>query len=331
MLVLALRARGWLGTRSVVDRVEGVERRCRRGGHGKCQLNDEQCLLTKAARYLYLTYLIVRSSTGVPMGRAGTGQHRRTDTVLQKLGSKFWRIQSPPYTAASKPRVTSTDPRALAACTAPLQCQCNLPPPSTPYVQRLSNPPRHRQTASLTMRGFFTGNRHAEPLGAPKSAGPSVPPPSAGKGETIQAVRLRQREKQHQFVLQGLRAEKDCELAKQQGDTAKVRAAEEERRSMTEAANVLSTQVTTLERIMQEVGLTFDLEEEERAAQERLEETREDYEEGLAECEDQIREQMAQGEYISTMASPFMMPSDVYDEDEAMRDVDECAKQTGRA
>lgn len=181
------------------------------------------------------------------------------------------------------------------------------------------------------MRGFFTGNRHAAPLGPPTSAGPSVSPPSAGKGETIQAVRQRQREKQHQFVLQGLRAENDRELAQQQGDTAKVRAAEEERRSMTEAANALSTQVTTLERIMQEVGLTFDLEEEHRAAQERLEETREDYEEGLAECEDQIREQMAQGEYISTMASPFMMPSDVYDEDEAMRDVDECAKQTGRA
>lgn len=144
-------------------------------------------------------------------------------------------------------------------------------------------------------------------------------------------MRLRQRDKQRQFMLQALRAEKDRDVAQQQGDTAKARAADDERRAMTETATALSAQVTTLERIMEEVGLTFELEEEHRDVQERLEVSREGYEEGLAEAEDQIREQMVQGEYMSTMASPFMMPSDVYDEDEAMRDVDEFAKQTGRA
>lgn len=182
------------------------------------------------------------------------------------------------------------------------------------------------------MRGFFSGNRQSEPLGPPKGVGPpSAVPLSPSKGETIQAVRQRQREKQRQFVLQGLRAEKERELAQQQGDEQKVRDAEETRRCMNEAATALSAQVTTLERIMEEVGLTVDLEEDARADQERLEESREGYEEGLAEAEEQIREHIAQGEYISTMASPFMMPSDVYDEDEAMRDLDECAKQTGRA
>lgn len=183
------------------------------------------------------------------------------------------------------------------------------------------------------MRGFFSGNRHAAPLGPPKGAGPSSssPPPSPSKGESIQAVRQRQREKQRQFVLQSMRAEKERELAQQQGDAEKVRDAEDTRNTMSEAANALSTQVSTLERIMEEVGLGVDLEEDARADQERLEESREGYENGLAEAEEQIKEHIAQGEYISTMASPFMMPSDVYDEDEAMRDLDECAKQTGRA
>lgn len=179
------------------------------------------------------------------------------------------------------------------------------------------------------MRGFFSGNRHSAPLGPPKAAG--APPASVTKGETVQALRQRQREKRRQLLLQMMRAEKERELAQQQGDDAKVRDAEGARRALSDAAEALSAQVATLERIMEEVGLTVEIEEDQRADQEMLEESREQYEQGLAAADEQIREHMAQGEYMTTMASPFMMPSDVYDEDEAMRDLDETAKQTGRA
>lgn len=124
-----------------------------------------------------------------------------------------------------------------------------------------------------------------------------------------------------------MRAEKERELAQQEGDANKVNEAEAQRRAMAEEADAIATQVATLERIMEEVGITVDREEDAKSNTELLEESREMYENGLVEAEERIRE----GEYISTMVSPFMMPSDVYDEDEAMRDLDECAKQTGRA
>lgn len=73
------------------------------------------------------------------------------------------------------------------------------------------------------------------------------------------------------------------------------------------------------------------MEEEARADREMVEESHQAYEQGVTAAEQSIREQVAQGEYISTMPAPFMTPSDVYDEDESMRDLDECAKQTGRA
>lgn len=128
-----------------------------------------------------------------------------------------------------------------------------------------------------------------------------------------------------------MRAEKEKEIAQQQGDTAKLRDAEKTRRALANTSDALSAQLTILERIMEEVGLTAHLEEEDRENQELYEESREVYEEELAEAEEQIRENIAQGEYMSTMASPFMMPSDVFDEDSAMREVDEVAKQTGRS
>lgn len=128
-----------------------------------------------------------------------------------------------------------------------------------------------------------------------------------------------------------MRAEKEKQIAQQQGDTAKLRDAEKARRDMASTADALSAQLTILDRIMEEVGLTAHLEEEDRENRELYEESREVYEEELAEAEEQIRENIAQGEYMSTMASPFMMPSDVFDdEDSAMREVDEVAIQTGR-
>lgn len=186
------------------------------------------------------------------------------------------------------------------------------------------------------MRSFFSGNRRSAPLGPPHSPPPS-PPKSATKGETIQALRQRQRDKQRQFVLQMMRAEKDKELAQHHADAARARDAEATRRAMSDMADALSMQITTLERIMHDVGLQVDIDDDARANRQLLEESREMYEEGLAEAEQHIAEHVAQGEYMTTMASPFMMPSDVYDEaddhddeDRAMADLDEVAKQTGR-
>lgn len=179
----------------------------------------------------------------------------------------------------------------------------------------------------LNMRGFFSGNRHSAPLGPSKG---SVSRDTT-KGETLQAVRHRQREKQRQFVMQMMRAEKERDVAQEGSHTEKALAAEATRRRMSDSADSLAQQVMIIERIMEEFGLTVDMEEEMQADLEMLEESREATEIGLAEAEQAVQENVEQSTYISTMASPFMMPSDVYDEDEAMRDLDECAKQTGRA
>jgi len=176
------------------------------------------------------------------------------------------------------------------------------------------------------MRGFFSGNRQSAPLGPPKSPSSSSP----ARRETLQAIRLRQREKQRHFIMQMLRAEKERDLLREQGETERAAEVDASRAALNDAADALGQQVLTFERIMEEVGLTLDLEEEARANLQRLEESREMYDAGVVEAEEIMRERAAQGEYISTMASPFMMPSDVYDEDEAMRDLDECARQTGR-
>lgn len=156
-------------------------------------------------------------------------------------------------------------------------------------------------------------------------------PQEASNAETLQAVRQRQREKQRHYVMQMMRAEKERDAARDAGDDDKSAAIEAERRQMSDAADALAQQIMIFERIMEEFGVTLDLEEEALAEQEMLEESRHAYEEGVDEAHDTIREQAEQGEYITTMSSPFMVLSDVYDEDEAMRDLDECAKQTGRA
>lgn len=176
------------------------------------------------------------------------------------------------------------------------------------------------------MRGLFSNNRQTAPLGPPKSSLPDV-----SRAETLQAVRLRQREKQRQLIVQMLRAEKERDMLRDQGDATKANELEAQRRALSDAADELSQQVLTFERIMEEVGLTLDLDEEAHNNLQRLEDSRQAYEQGMVQAEQLMRERVSQGEYISTMASPFMMPSDVYDEDEAMRDLDECAKQTGRA
>lgn len=131
--------------------------------------------------------------------------------------------------------------------------------------------------------------------------------------------------------MQMMRAEKERDVAHEGGASDKAMAAEADRRQMSDAADALAQQIMIIERIMEEFGLTLDLEEEARADREMLEESREAYEQGVMDADEAVREQIAQGEYINTVSAPFMMPNEVYDEDEAMRDLDELAKQTGRA
>lgn len=179
------------------------------------------------------------------------------------------------------------------------------------------------------MRSIFSGNRQSTPLGPPKPIDVTTREPS--NAETLQAVRQRQRDKQRQFVMHMMRAEKDRDVARDQNDQHKSTTAEADRLRLSDAADALAQQIMIIERIMEEFGVTLDLEEEARVDREMLEDSRHAYEQGMEDARTDLREANAQGEYIATMASPFMMPSDVFDEDEAMRDLDECAKQTGRA
>ncbi|PXF40506.1 hypothetical protein BWQ96_09787 [Gracilariopsis chorda] len=176
------------------------------------------------------------------------------------------------------------------------------------------------------MRGLFSGHRQSTPLGPPSSSRRE-----AAREETLQAVRKRQLEKQRQFVMQMRRAEEQRNQARSDNDAEKTMEAETQRAQMSKAVDMLSQQIMVIERIMEECGLALDLEDEARAEREMLEQSREACEEGAAEADVALQEQSEQTAYINKLSASFMAPSDVLDEDEAMRDLDECAKQTGRA
>lgn len=179
------------------------------------------------------------------------------------------------------------------------------------------------------MRSLFSGNRHSSPLGPPKGSSPDSKD-KASKQETLQAVRQRQRERQRKYVMQMMRAEKERDVAQDAGDEDKATSADAQRRQMSDSADALAQQIMIIERIMEEFGLKLDLEEEARADQEMLKQSRDAYQHHAAQAEQAIEAVKNNGEYIKTMSNYNIMSSDVYDEDEAMRDLDECAKQTGR-
>lgn len=181
------------------------------------------------------------------------------------------------------------------------------------------------------MRSLFSGNRHSAPLGPPKGSRSDMRRDPT-KPETLQAVRQRQRDKQRHYVIQMMRAEKDRDEAHDAGHTEKAASAEAQRRQMSDAADALNHQVMIIERIMEEFGLSLDLEEEARANNELLEESREAYEHSAMEADQSVREQMERNQYFSTITSaPFINPNEFYSaEDEAMRDLDDCARKTGR-
>lgn len=177
--------------------------------------------------------------------------------------------------------------------------------------------------------GLFSGNRASAPLGPPKGSQDAHNALQKRRPETIQGIRTAQREKQRHFTLQSLRARKDRDLAQQNGDTNKASEAEQEARAMAEAAEALGQQILILERIMEEFGFTFDLDDDDGIDDEILVKGREEYQHTGRLAEDNIKEQQGGNEYTNEV-SPYMMPcNDVLDEDEAMRDLDECAKQTG--
>lgn len=176
------------------------------------------------------------------------------------------------------------------------------------------------------MRNLFSGHRQAAPPGPPQEAPPEVP-----AAETLQAVRLRQKHKQRQYIMQMLRAEKDRAMAESASQRDVAAAAEAKRRHMSDAAEALASQIVIFERIMEEFGLNIEMDDERRESEAALEASREAYHRSTAEADEALRETSMNHEYVNAMTSPFMMPSDVFDEDEAMRDLDETAKLTGRA
>ncbi|CAN8072306.1 unnamed protein product [Agarophyton chilense] len=177
------------------------------------------------------------------------------------------------------------------------------------------------------MRGLFSGHRASAPPGPPAGSAAH----ETVREETLQAVRQRQREKQRQAVMQMLRAEEERDTAAQQQRGEAASQAEQTRLTMSERADVLAHQIMLMERIMEESGLALDLDEEARADRDALLRSREAYEQHAAEADCALREHEQHTAYISTLTAPFMAPSDVLDEDDAMRDFDECAKQSGRA
>lgn len=174
------------------------------------------------------------------------------------------------------------------------------------------------------MRSFFSGNRRSQPLGPPQ--GHDEPP----KEETLQAVRQRQRDRQRKFVMQMMKAEKERDVAHDSGDSERAGVAEAQRRQMSDAADALAQQIMIIERIMEEFGLVLDLEEEAKADREMLEERQNIYNRHLVQDSSAIAENYDRVEATKPTGPEYMMPADVYDEDKAMRDVDEIAQQTGR-
>lgn len=80
---------------------------------------------------------------------------------------------------------------------------------------------------------------------------------------------------------------------------------------------------------MENFWVTLDVVEQARSVQEMLGESRQDYQNGITEAQKSIRAQVAGRKrriYLQHVC-PFMNPSDVYDEDESMRDRDECANK----
>ena len=82
---------------------------------------------------------------------------------------------------------------------------------------------------------------------------------------------------------------------------------------------------------MEEFGLVLDLEEEAKVDREMLEERQNIYNRHLAQDTNAIDEDYNRVEPNKPSGPDYMMPTEVYDEDKAMRDVDEIAKQTGHA
>lgn len=180
------------------------------------------------------------------------------------------------------------------------------------------------------IRNLFSGNRHAAPLGAAKDA----VTPEQSKLETLQSVRSRQRKKHQSYLAQIVRAEQEYEEVAVTSDKSTV--AKQKVEQLSHSADILSGQIMVIERILEEFGLMNEIEEERKKEGEQLEEMRRRYEQGAMEADDARRESVArveEGNYMSALGSSFMMPSevlDVVDEDEAMRDLDETAKLTGR-
>lgn len=148
--------------------------------------------------------------------------------------------------------------------------------------------------------------------------------------ETIQAVRRRQREKQQQLLLQVMRLEKESEVSRLENQPEQAREADTTLKRMNETTEALGQQIMIIERIMEESGLTLDLDAETGADRDMLEQSREEYEERVADADEAVKDQAEQTAYIDNISAPHVVPRELFDEDEAMRDLDECAKQTGR-
>lgn len=205
----------------------------------------------------------------------------------------------------------------------------------------------------MVLRRFFAANRYAEPPGpAPQPQrgfkkhnrrrySKDSPAQRFGHNgvagdmnpdtqETLQAVRVRQRERQRRYMMNMMRAEKERDVAHDAGDERRAAAAEAQRRQMSDAADVFAQQIDIIERIMQDFGLIADLDDDGVMEQRLLHDGYAAYEYHTVQVAEAAGRMHQHNEDMRNHLAQYTMSNEVYDEDEVMRELDEIARRTGR-
>lgn len=148
--------------------------------------------------------------------------------------------------------------------------------------------------------------------------------------ETLQAVRVRQRERQRRYMMNVMRVEKERDVAHDAGDERRATVAEAQRQQMSDAADAFTQQIEIIERIMQEFGLVADLDDDGVMEQRLLHDGYAEYEYHAVQVTEATERMQQHNEDMRNHLAQYTMSNEVYDEDEVMRELDEIARRTGR-
>lgn len=179
------------------------------------------------------------------------------------------------------------------------------------------------------MGGFFPGSRHGAPLEPARQSAADLK--KGINAETLQAVRQRQRDKQLEYEIQMRRAERDFNIAHDSGETERALLADTRRRQMSDAADALAQQITIIERVMEEFGISTNLEEEVRTDRTAFEQNGTLLKRSDAHSQIIVRDHFDQN-YFSSLIPPshLVHSNNVHcEEDGVVRDRDEYVWRTG--